>query len=601
MSYNELFGSICNSGTPVKKVASSYAGAITAGKNTYVYDAHTYHTKVPPEGIELLIEHYTRENDVVLDPFCGSGMTGVAAQRLNRKVLLSDLSPAATFIARNLNTPINAQKYEEAVKELLRRAEPLNKYLYSTQCRECGKPAEILYTVWSYKLVCSFCSCDFILWDVARDEKETVKESKIKTEFNCPHCGKMLKKRLLKRTELVPVAVGYKCCTRSLKERVCELTQKDREQLQSISYEAIPPELWYPEDKFPVGVNTNQPISCGIDSVDKAYFPRALWAYAFLWNEASQWPEEDIRDKLLFTLTSLYQRITKFSEFRFWGGSGNIANYNVPQIINEQNVFRAFERKAKTIWLYFNSEKSYNCDNFQISTQSACHLNQLQDNSIDYVFTDPPFGANINYSEMNFLWESWLKDFTDNKEEAIVNKVQRKGNHDYGNLMQMALAEIRRVLKPNGWLTLMFHNSSEKIWQELQRAIFEAGFVIDGTVLFDKVHGTFKQYVSDNAVGFDLLLNCRKMEHFSQANVGQMVLTEFETSKAEQFIIDSIAKNGIDFYTSHYEHVARGKELNYRKLYSEWLTTVVKSEMVTIDFEHFREIVDKSLGGEGNV
>ena len=61
MSYNPSFGNICNPDSKVKKVATPYIGDITAGKNTYVYDAHTYHTKVPPEGIELLINHYTSE------------------------------------------------------------------------------------------------------------------------------------------------------------------------------------------------------------------------------------------------------------------------------------------------------------------------------------------------------------------------------------------------------------------------------------------------------------------------------------------------------------------------------------------------------------
>ena len=113
-------------------------------------------------------------------------------------------------------------------------------------------------------------------------------------------------------------------------------------------------------------------VAAGIDSIEKAYFPRALYAYAYLWREAQQWPEERVKKKLLFTLTSLYQRITKFSEFRFWGGSSNIANYNVPHIINEQNVFRAFERKAKTIYLYFRSEKIFDDSRRRVFTSSAC-------------------------------------------------------------------------------------------------------------------------------------------------------------------------------------------------------------------------------------
>ena len=601
MGYNMTFGELCSLNTSLKKVSTPNHGVISAGKNTYVYDAHTYHTKVPPEGIELLIEHYTHEGDVVLDPFCGSGMTGIAAQRRKRKVLLSDISPAATFIAENLNSPVDADRYFFAVTELLRRAERLNNFLYSTKCRECGKDAQVLYTVWSYKLKCSCCEQEFILWDVARDERKTVKDSKIKTEFPCPNCGTLLKKRQLKRTELVPVALGYKCCSKSLKEKVVPLSAEDVAHLNSISYNNIPSDLWYPQNAFPQGVNTKQPIAYGIYSVDKAYFPRALWAYAFLWKEATQWPENDIRDKLLFTLTSLYQRVTKFSEFRFWGGSGNIANYNVPQIINEQNVFLAFERKAKTIRLYFESEGTFKNGGFQVSTQSACHLNQLLDNSVDYIFTDPPFGANINYSEMNFLWESWLKDFTDNREEAIVNKVQNKGNSDYGDLMQKAISEMRRVLKPNGWLTLMFHNSSDKIWQELQRAISAAGFEIDGTVIFDKVHGTFKQFVSENAVGFDLLLNCRKKAYPVHANISQTAIKEFVIADIKQFILDSLAANDLKYYTSQFEHVSRPAEFNYRKLYSEWLAERVDKELIEIDFEHFRFIVDEVLKGEQNV
>lgn len=593
MGFNKNWGEICNKAGKAKSVSAPCMDIISAGKNTYVYDAHTYHTKVPPEGIEVLIKHFTNEGDVVLDPFCGSGMTGVAAQRIKRKALLSDISPAATFIAKNMNSPIDAEKYMDAVESLLKKSGPLQRKLYTTKCRECGKETDVLYTVWSYKLICNHCNQEFLLWDVARDERDTVKESKILTEFDCPHCGSHLKKRSLKRTSLEPVAIGYKCCTKSLKERCCSLTELDKEKLFSIDYEKIPNELWYPENKFFEGVNTRQPIAFGIDSVEKAYFPRALWALAFLWNEAQKWNDEEIREKLLFTLTSLYQRVTKFSEFRFWGGSGNIANYNVPQIINEQNVFLAFERKAKTIYKYFKSEQRFPENYFQISTQSACHLSQLDDNSVDYVFTDPPFGSNINYSEMNFLWESWLKEFTDNTEEAIVNKFQCKNETKYGDLMRSSFLEVHRVLKENAWLTIMFHNSSAKIWSQLQRAISEAGFTIDGTMIFDKKHGTFKQFVSENSVGFDLLLNCRKNKNEKKCPLINSVKKEEQQVVA--FAKKQIRNNGVNAYYQHFEHVKRNDEFNYRKLYSEWLASVIKDEYIAMDFERFRMLCAKII------
>jgi DNA modification methylase len=76
-----------------------FARDISEGKNDPIYNAHSYHTKVPPKAIEPFIQHYTKPGDLVLDPFCGSGMTGVAALHNGRKCILIDLSPAATFIA----------------------------------------------------------------------------------------------------------------------------------------------------------------------------------------------------------------------------------------------------------------------------------------------------------------------------------------------------------------------------------------------------------------------------------------------------------------------------------------------------------------------
>lgn len=576
----------------VKQVISPYLGHISAGKNTYVYDAHTYHTKVPPEGIEMFINYYTDKGDVVLDPFCGSGMTGIAAQRQGRKVLLSDLSPAATFIADNLNSPVNADEYMYAVKTLLEKGKDVERSLYSTICRECGKRVNVLYTVWSYGAVCPSCNHEFVIWDVAKDERKLVKESKILSEFNCPFCKTSLRKRSLERTKLYPVVIGYKCCTKSLKERVHSLSVADKKFLKNLTYDAIPSTLWYPKEQFPIGVNTKQPIAAGIDSIDKAYFPRALYAYAYLWDEASKWPDKAIRKKLLFTLTSLYQRITKFSEFRFWGGSSNTANYNVPHIINEQNVFRTFERKAKTIYLYFQSEGIFEDNCCYVNVYSACDLHHIPDHSIDYIFTDPPFGANINYSEMNFIWESWLQQRTDPTEEAIVNRIQGKDASDYGRLLTQAFTEMGRVLKNGAWLTVMFHNSSDKIWRELQASIANAGFEIKGALTFDKKHGTFKQFVSDNAVGYDLVLNCQAV---SQAHGVKEVSKADGYQEIKAFFEEHIEQIMQRDYIVHYEHVNRSDEFNFRKLYSEWLSSTIGREKIMVDFEQFRRIIQKEI------
>ena len=330
----------------------------------------------------------------------------------------------------------------------------------------------------------------------------------------------------------------------------------------------------------------------GLTTVDKLYTTRNLRAYALLWDCASGQPEEEVRNKLIFTLTSLYQRITKLSEFRFWGGSGNIANYNVPMIMNEQNVFKAFRRKAKTIADHMATFSAAPDGRSFLAVSSATDLSFLPDESIDFVFTDPPFGGNINYSEMNFIWESWLQQFTQIEPEAIINKIQGKGLEQYQALMTLALSEAFRVLKEGHWMCLMFHNSSAAVWQAIQNAITGTGFAIRGTQTFDKEHGTFKQFVSGNAVGYDLVIHCLK-DGSDRANARGVSL--FDQQSVEGFLV-KMGKQQVRQNRKQFLHVAREEELDYRRLYSKWLKhTIREGGLVRCDFDRFRDLVDRFL------
>jgi DNA modification methylase len=559
---------------------------LTAGKNTHVYDAHTYHTKVPPEAIKHLIEHYTSPGELVLDPFCGSGMTGVAALSCGRKPILIDLAPAATFIAMNFITPVDALKYQGSIDEILAATDDEEIRLFGTNCRACDRIVPMEYMVWSYGLICEFCREEFVLWDVARDERDNVRESKIRAEFDCPHCSKHLQKRKLLRTQLYPVEVGYRCCQSGLQETKAMPNEHDLRTIRASEEAGI--NQWHPTAKLPEGVNTRQAIAHGMESVDAFYTRRSLRAMAVLWDVARRWRDEEISLKLMFTVTSLYQRVTRLSEFRFWGGSGNIANYNVPMIFNEQNVFKVFNRKAKTIRNYLATCVQTPRASFCVSTQSAMDLSSIPDGSIDYIFTDPPFGSNINYSEMNFLWEAWLGVFTDPAEEAIINRAQRKTIHHYQELMTKAVAEMRRVLKPDRWLTLVFHNSSSAVWSVIQDAVSSSGFEIEKTQMLDKRHGTFKQFVSENAVGYDLILHCRKrasgIAARSHKRTGSL-------SSIRRFIKLRL-KETPDEFIVRYLHVRRRSEIDSRKLFSMWLKEKMESgETVEVDYDQFRNSV----------
>lgn len=570
---------------PAETTESAVEKEVSAGKNTYTYDAHTYHTKVPPQGIASVISNYLPTGGLVLDPFAGSGMTGVAARYLGCDVILNELSPAASFISYNFCRSIDVAQFNNAIATIMERLTPLRRALYATKCRECHKEVESQFFVWSYILECNHCHKDFVLWDHCRKYGKTVREHKLLKKFPCPHCGEEVNKSYLKRKHQVPVFLGYKCCSKKIVEH--PLNEDDLHRIGKAESMLKEWQGAYPDLPLPDGVNLGQPKRHGLDSVDKFYTSRNLVASAAIWREIRKIEDPELATAVGFAFTSLYQRVTKMSEYRFWGGSGNTANFNVPQIANESNVFVTFERKAKSISDHFITTASEYSGKIAVITGSATNLNFLPDNSVDLIFTDPPFGANINYSEMNILWESWLGRFTNATDEAIVSKSQKKDIGEYRELMQKALSESYRVLRTGHWMILVFMNSSEKIWDALRAAIVDAGFSIEKVSVFDKQHGTFKQFVSDNTAGSDLMLHCRKIGDQKCSTVVERLALDVDTF--------------IENHNGHipvlpFLHVKRDAEIDYRLLYSRYLAEAIKAEQGIVSFANFRAQAVKLLG-----
>ena len=564
---------------------------MSAGKNTYTYDAHTYHTKVPPQGIAELVRHYLPRGGLVIDPFAGSGMTGVACRANGYDCILSDLSPAACFIAGRFVSSIDPSLLDAGVTAVLNALQPLRESLYTTTCRECGKATEILYTVWSYNVLCLHCDHEFLLWDHCRSYGKRVRDHKILTDIPCPRCGQILKKSTLKRTIAEPVELGYMCCGSRQQEVTHPLDSADLALVYRLEITAPLADGFYPQRELPVGVNLQQPARHGLDRVDRFYTPRNLSAMSHLWRAVHRVEDVELAAYLAFVCTSLYQRVTRLSEFRFWGGSGNTARYNVPFIFNETNVFLTFARKARSIQDHLETTAAHYSGASLVVKNSATALDYLPAESVDLVFTDPPFGGNINYSDMNFLWEAWLGQFTDIAPEAIMNKVQGKGVDEYQQLMTQSLKECYRVLRKGHWMLLVFMNSSGQVWDALRAAILDAGFEIVKADVFDKQHGTFKQFVSDNTAGSDLVLHCLKPLHTQQTTE---TVTEpvFKESKAS---IRSFLDDTLDLakHTSVYLHVEREAELDVRNLYSTWMPTSIVSGIQLLNFATFRAVVQE--------
>ncbi len=253
-------------------------------------------------------------------------------------------------------------------------------------------------------------------------------------------------------------------------------------------------------------------VHAGFTHSHHFYTDRSLLLMAFLWEQINRVFDERLRRPLCFLYQSLILGYTKLNRY----GATHYSQVNrylsgtlyVSSLQSEVSLMYAFDGKLSRL-IKALALIDYRKPDALLTTQSSTHTETL-DASLDYIFVDPPFGSNLMYSELNFLWESWLGVFTNNQTEAIVNDVQRKGLPEYTRLMEACFCEFYRLLKPSHWMTVEFHNSKNTIWNGIQEAILRAGFMIADVRTLDKGQGTFKQVTTSAAVKQDLIISAYK-------------------------------------------------------------------------------------------
>jgi hypothetical protein len=505
------------------EVDEPYAADVSEGKNNPIYRAHSYHTKVPHPAIMKYLKHYTKEGDIVLDGFQGTGMTGVACKALtfekelnNLRYIGLDLSPIANFIAYNFNINWNLLKIREEFNSIIKNINNELSWMYETWDESSKSMARINYVIWSDVFSCPNCNHEDTYWNFAfNKEIESVKR-----EFNCPNCNSSLKKSDLEQVfetkydnsiestiqqlKRKPVVIDY---TNKLKKRSRKSPDdNDFETLRKI--ENYTSKYYFPTYKIVEGDETKRNIKIGITHAHHYYERRTLLSLASLYGHFSSTADSS---KLLFFLTSIVSmRCTKRMPYRSGGKSaGSVNNMSIPSISQEYNVIDTIKRKYKNIEKAKKSLISKSENNI-ISNQSASDLQNLKNNSIDYIFLDPPFGANIMYSELSSLSESWLRIRTNIEKEAIENRSQHKGKNEYQSIISSTLDEFFRILKPGKWMTVEFSNTSAAIWNIIQNSIQNSGFIIANVAGIDKKQGSFNAVNTATAVKQDLVISCYK-------------------------------------------------------------------------------------------
>lgn len=536
---------------PTAKHKSSrriYGAPLPASRKGPLFNTHSYSTKIAPEAAALMIASHTKPGATVFDGFGGSCTTALAALlcskptpemiatakklRLpvtwgSRNAVVYELSGLGSFLGQTLCAKPDPGKFRRAAEAIL--DECLAQYGWMYVARDDkNQPGQLRYAIWTECIRCRSCRSETSLWQ----SSVHLDPAEVSDTFQCRRCGSteklngqtrakmklfddvlgdeiVIRKRILAR---IHGTTGSRKWSR-------EPTAADRALVAKVQETPIP-------DAFPVvpmmglgGQNWGDLYRSGyhegITHVHHFYTRRNLIALAAI-NQSIQRAPKALRNILRLWLSSynvshstLMSRVVAKQGQRDLVTTGNQPGVlYISGLPVEKNVIEGLRRKINTI------SRALECiqdtDGSVRVVHGSCTDTDLPDSSIDYVFTDPPFGGNIPYSETNFIGEAWLDRITDTTSEAIISPSQRKGLSEYESLLSNAFAELNRIMKPRAKATVVFHSTQAVVWNSLLRAFEAGGLSVETSSVLDKTQGSFKQVTAPNAVKGDALILLRK-------------------------------------------------------------------------------------------
>ena len=584
----------------LKPLPSSRAGAF--------YNTFSYQTKISPESIGVYIAAITNPGDTIIDTFGGSGSTAIAAllcehptetmkclaQKLGvnpkwgrRNAILYEIGTYGSFASRTLTNRLPAEDYKTAVDDFLRKAEGLVAEYYDAIDPKGGE-GTIRYVLWSEYVKCPHCGKELSYFESGTSRNPVV----FRETVSCPSCGtvspvdscetiteeyfdRLLNKKVLRKKRDIAWVYGQ---TGNWKwdrpvndsdvatfARINQLPFNEGDTPREIQWG----DLWRSGYHF------------GITHLHQFYTQRNYIVLDRLWRLASTY-KGDVSDALHLLLLSynashctMMTRVVakkNSKDFVLTGAQSGVLY--ISRIPVEKNILSGLRRKSKS---FYDAYRMLEPCSGRVVINNSSSEELLESNaSIDYAFTDPPFGDFIPYAEVNQINELWLSRVTDRGKELIISSAQGKGVDEYGAMLARVFSEIARVLKPEKFATIVFHAAKANVWNAFGKAIDKSGMNICLTTILDKTQSSFKQIVSPDSIQGDPMLLLKKARHLQH-------ITEHPQEQVFEKLIRSIC--GSD-------------DVDERRVYSLYVNMCLKSGVpVLFDAkEAYRKIEEKMAG-----
>jgi 16S rRNA G966 N2-methylase RsmD len=427
--------------------------------HTAMYVWHKYWSRKTWNVVGEHIKNYTAPNEIVFDPFAVSGVVAIEAARNKRRAIVCDLNPTASLITELTLRPVNTLKLLEAFERVRTKVQKRVAELYTVHCLKCDQPIEA---------------------DCCVREGDELVEVRYK---GCPHCE-------------------HRC------ETGCKPKKKDLEALAELEGKRI--KEWYPKNQLYYDDGTPFMKKEKYDSLDQLFTKRNLRAVAIIHEAIEQEASPQLKKFLLGAFSSMIHLCTRMmpvgnpapsNHYTFFSSPGwtQHSYWSAPRYM-EQNVWDKFASAVNGNQGIINAKNETNellrdvkvtddwkkvlageADIAVVNDDCVELMKKMPDECVDYIFTDPPYDASIQYGELSFLWNAWLKKdylYADriSVHEIVRNERQKKPFDLYYALLNTSVQGMHRVLRPEKFLTLTFHNPTFMVRNATVRAGVYAGF-----------------------------------------------------------------------------------------------------------------------------